>query len=258
MFKVSVNKTEVMVFGTPQKIASILLEEFSIKFGDTNLKIVNGFKYLGIQLDQCLSWNSHCMKIASKAGLQLHLMRRLSKILPKETMIQIYKTYMMPILEYAATVWGYTSEQNINQVQRIINLSARIISKNYDFISSRGEDILKELNLNTFKERRDFLLAVLMYKCHQGTAPNNLIDKLCLQSLLSERTSRHTDASTYNIPKSRIKKAEASFYITGPKIWNKIPQHIRDAPSVDTFKKLYKKEILGLNVNTFDNSATQT
>jgi hypothetical protein len=70
---------------------------------------VKEFKYLGIHLDQNLTWNKHCEKISKKSGLKIHLMRRLSSILQKETMVQIYKTYMMPILEYAATVWGYTS-----------------------------------------------------------------------------------------------------------------------------------------------------
>ena len=143
---------------------------------------------------------------------------------------------------------AYTSAQNINRIQRIINLSARIISNNYDFINCRGTDILKELGLNTFEERRDFLLAVLMFKCHQGAAPNNLMDKLCLQSQVTERTTRHTDDSMYYIPKTRTKTTESAFMVTGPRIWNKIPQKIRNAPSLDTFKKLYKKEILGLNV----------
>ena len=60
-------------------------------------------------------------------------MRRLSKILPKSTMSQIYKTYLMPILEYGATVWGFTSDENIQKAQRLINLAARIVCSNYDY-----------------------------------------------------------------------------------------------------------------------------
>ena len=98
---------------------------------------------------------------------------------------------------------------------------------------------MKELKLSTFQERIYFLLAVTMYKCHhRGLAPNNLIDKLCLQNDISERTSRHTDESSYCIFNTRTKTAEASFTFTGPTVWNRIPLHIRDAPSVDTLKIL--------------------
>ena len=242
--KVNATKTEVMLFGTPQKIAGLSENNFCIKFGDVTLKIVKEFKYLGMHLDQNLTWNKHCENIASKAGLKLQIMRRLQKILPKVTMIQIYKTYMMPVLEYAATVWGYTTAENINRVQRIINLCARIVCNNYDFINCRGADLLKELGWNTFEERRDFLLSVLMYKCHEGLAPAYLMDKLNLHSELNLRPSRHTDEATYNIQRTRTKKAETAMTIKGPTIWNKLPANIRNAASLNQFKKMYKKDIL--------------
>ena len=162
----------------------------------------------------------------------------------------------MPVLEYAATVWGYTSLENINRCQRIINLCARIISNNYDFINSRGADLVKELRWNTFQERRDFLLAVLMYKCHNGTAPAYLTDKIDLHCEMNVRTTRHSDDTTYHIPRTNTRKAEAAFMVQGPTIWNRIPYNIRNAPSLDTFKKYYKKEILGLDVIIPDQNIT--
>ena len=242
--KVNINKTEVMIFGTTQKLCRIT-DDICIKFGQEQLRVVKHFKYLGVLLEGGLSWNDHCQSIVSKAGYKLHLMRRLNKILPQKTMIQIYKTYMMPILEYAATVWGYTSEENSTRIQRIINLCARIISNNYDFINVRGEHLAKELGWNTFKERRDFLLAVLMFKCHDGSAPEYLSDNLDRHTEVQIRQSRHTDDTTYKIPGTRINITDTAFFIQGPTVWNKIPVHIREVESVALFKKLYKKEILG-------------
>ena len=74
--KVNVNKTEVMIFGTPQKLASIREDDICIKFGDTRLKIVNYFKYLGIELDKSLSWNNHCKSMASRVGLKTEFHRK--------------------------------------------------------------------------------------------------------------------------------------------------------------------------------------
>ena len=244
--KVNAKKTQVMILGTKQKLSGINHDNFNIKFGDIQLKVVTEFKYLGLHLDEGLTWNKHCTKVLGKAGFKLHLMRRLNKLLPREIMIQIYKTYMMPILEYAATVWGYTSKENENKIQKVINLCARIISKDYDFINSRGAVLAKELGWNTFKERRDFLLSVLMFKCHDGTAPAYLSDKLNLHTDLNVRQSRHTDDSTYHVPRTNTKKAEAAFMVQGPTVWNRIPANIRNAPTLDKFKTAYKQEILGL------------
>ena len=119
-----------------------------------------------------------------------------------------------------------------------------MISNNYDFINCRGADLVKELGWSNFEERRDFLLSVLIYKCHHGMAPDYLTDKMNLHSEINIRPSRHIDEATYNIPRTRTTTAEAAFAVQGPTVWNRIPVHIRNATNLEDFKKLYKKEIL--------------
>ena len=87
-----------------------------------------------------------------------------------------------------------------------------------------------------------------MYICHQDDAPVILTDKLTLQNQLTDRTTRYSDESTYHIPRTRTKKAEAAFRIQGPSIWNSIPSNIREAQNLEIFKRCYKKEILGLKI----------
>ncbi len=53
------------------------------------------------------------------------------------------------------TVWGYAQDVHIDKVQRLQNRAGRIVSGNYDWII-RGIDIVKLLNLQTVRERRDY------------------------------------------------------------------------------------------------------
>jgi hypothetical protein len=41
---------------------------------------------------------------------------------------------------------------------------------------------------------------------------------------------------------------EGAFIVQGPTVWNRVPLHIHNAPSLDTLKKYYRKEILALEV----------
>ena len=84
-----------------------------------------------------------------------------------------------------------------------------------------------------------------MFKCHDGSAPEYLSDNLDLHKEVNIRPSRHTDDATYKIPGTRINITDTAFFVQGPTIWNKIPAHIREADSLESFKKQYKKEILG-------------
>ena len=71
---------------------------------------------------------------------------RLRTTLPYDSLIQIYKSLIQPKIDYAITVWGHTSESNLEKVQRMQNRAARTILNNYDFVNVRGIDLVKQLN----------------------------------------------------------------------------------------------------------------
>ena len=66
---VNASKTEVMLLGTRQRLQSIYNDSIQIYFGDTQLRVALTFKYLGLWMDQSLTWNEHCAKIAKKQDL---------------------------------------------------------------------------------------------------------------------------------------------------------------------------------------------
>ena len=70
--------------------------------------------------------------------------------------------------DYGLSIWGCTTEVNLDRVQRIQNLLARIIYNKFDYIHSRGIDLVRSLKLQTIRERRDHFLCVLMFKCIHG------------------------------------------------------------------------------------------
>ena len=102
------------------------------------------------------------------------MFRRLRKILPSALLFNIYNTYVQSKIDYGLCIWGCTTEVNLNLVQRIQNLLARIICNNFDYIHSRGIDLVRSLKLQTIRERRDYFLCVLMFKCIHGLAPHYL------------------------------------------------------------------------------------
>ena len=99
----------------------------------------------------------------------------------------MYKSYIQPRLDYGITLYGSSTQTNIELVQRVQNYAARLIMGNFDYINSRGIDLVKSLNLYTIRERRLFSLT-LMFKAIHGIAPN----------YLSDRIDMHFDIHGYN------------------------------------------------------------
>ena len=111
------------------------------------------------------------MKTCQHMNYFIHVLRRLRRIYPRGLLLKVYKSYIQSKLEYGLTIWGCTTDTNLGKIQRIQSLAARVIIGNFDYTYSKGVDIVHSLHLQAVKERRDYFLCVLMYKCIHGLAP---------------------------------------------------------------------------------------
>ena len=59
------------------------------------------------------------------------MMNRTSKIVDKKTVMQIYKTFIMPSFDFADTVWNGCSKYLQHKLQTLQNRAARIIEGNF-------------------------------------------------------------------------------------------------------------------------------
>ena len=99
---------------------------------------------------------------------------------------------------------------------------------------------LRDLHWLPVKYRINFKIVTLVFKCLNNQAP------AYLQKLLHIRTVRPGLRSAYNgiflnVPKtSRHTFLARSFAVSGPTLWNKLPQSIRECDSLTKFKSALK------------------
>jgi hypothetical protein len=209
--RVNASKSKIMYIGTKQRLNNENLENFSILYNGEKLEKVNEMKYLGIIIDQHLLWDKQCNNVVRNVAHKLSMMRRMSSVVPEGILCEVYKRYVQPLIDYGATIWGQCSQEQSDRVQHMINLIARTVKKDFDFINSRGADIAKSLGWCTFVQRRDYLLTSLMYKCIQGRAPSYLTDYITFQHEWSVRTTRASTQNILHLPKHNTNNMKRSF-----------------------------------------------
>ena len=104
-------------------------------------------------------------------------------------------------------------EVNFNRVQRIQNLLARIICDNFDYIHSRGIALVRSLKLQTIRERRDYFLCVLMFKCIQGLAPHYLGNDVTMHVDIHGYDTRSAENLDLYIPRCAREIYKISFFV---------------------------------------------
>ena len=126
-----------------------------------------------------------------------------------------------------------------SHLQRIQNYAARVILRLPK--SSSITTYLKSLHWLPVKVRSTYKIACLCYHCHSSTAPSYVADMLH-KNLLHTRITR---SSSYTMPllnrpaHSKATLGNHSFSFASS-VWNSIPNDVRCAPSLSSFKSHLK------------------
>lgn len=112
----NVGKTKLMIFHTPQRNME-LFDTLSIKMNSIPVKRVKSFNFLGIILNEHLTWTDHIAHLAQKINPVVGLLHRLKHQLPINTLKLIYNSLILSRLHYGNILWGRTPG-NLIQLQK--------------------------------------------------------------------------------------------------------------------------------------------
>ena len=140
--KLSINpdKTKYMLFKNKQRNTSNLSLP-TLKLNGVILERVSEFLYLGIYLDENLSWDPHVNYIATKMSKNMGILRRLKHTLPKNILKTIYHSLITPHLNYGILVWGF----NNTRIEKLQKQAIRIITHLHS--RAHTSNLFKELNI---------------------------------------------------------------------------------------------------------------
>ena len=123
----NVEKSNTMLITSKHKHQT-LNTNVNIELYGSSLQQVQCTKYLGVTLEQSLSWDTHINDLCSNLSRKVGLLSRLRKCTPQYVLIKIYWHCIQPTIDYALSVWGNTTTKNLNKIQRIQNYASRIIT----------------------------------------------------------------------------------------------------------------------------------
>ena len=203
-----------MLIWSKSQLKSLNVDDFILSYDDTPLELVENAKYLGMYINCDISWDFHVQRLCQSTYYHISLLRRLRRIFAMNLLLQVYKSYIQPRLDYGITLYGCSTQKNIDLVQRVQNHAARLIMGNFDYINCRGIDLVKRLDLYTIRERRDYFLTTLMFKAIHGIAPHYLSDRIDMHFDIHGYNTR--EAGSMNVYLTAVHKeiyTEIVFYI---------------------------------------------
>ena len=187
-------------------------------------------------MDNYLLYDKHIDHITRKVNGILMYINRIKDKIDRPTRLTLVQSLALSVINYCSRVWGITTKEQLQRVQKIQNFAAKIVHgglRKYDHVSPIIKD-LKWLNVNN---KITYDICVFMYKILNSLLPNWLFSFLSVREVNNRPTRQ---ASDLFIRRTKTDIGKRSLAINGPKLWNSIPQYIKDSSSEHAFKEKLK------------------
>ena len=158
-------------------------------------------------LDGNLSRKSHAKYIVSKAGKRIRLLGRIREDLTTNAANLIFKSFILPILDYCDTVWACCNRRDIDQLERLQNRGGRIV-----MMTLRSAPALRNYKWDSLERRRSKHIFNLVHKCLLKKTPPFLHNYFLYNREINGRFTRQSNF--LNLPNVRTETAQNSFFIT--------------------------------------------
>ena len=224
----NVKKTHFMFFCPPQKKAEF---SNSLTIDGETINRVNETKFLGVMVDDKITWASHINYISKKISKGIGILCKARKYLPKNCLVTLYYSFIYPYLNYCLEVWGKATENILSKIFKLQKRAIRIISNMpWRAHTSPLFDHLKILPLNKIYI---YKIGTLMFKYSEDLLPAIFNDVFIKNSQIHSYNTRQL----FHVPLIIRLKRQSTVTYQGPIIGNYFAQRLNTNRTINTYEK---------------------
>ena len=229
----NLHKTKFQIFG--HRTTDV---DKKLVINDTEIEQVKEIKFLGIIIQNKLSWKPHINHIKAKLCKSLGIISKVKEFLNEKNLYVLYCSLVLPYMTYGVEVWGNTYKTNLDPICVIQKRAIRIVNK--VTYREHTNKLFIKLKALKFRDLVVFKTAQFMYNIKNNKLPVHI------QGLFQKRDMvfnfRGGEIFKKQIVRTNIKQHCIS--VAGVNIWNKLDPEQKDCLSLFQFKKKTKQNIL--------------
>ena len=227
---VNIEKTNYMIFRKkrkqlPNNIPRLCMDGTSIKKIDT-------VRFLGVKLDENLSWINHIAHVKSKIARGIGVISKARKYFNTRVLVSLYYSLIYPHLIYCVEVWGCAHKTYLKPLQTLQNRIIRVINclRNRTNVN----EFYKKLKILQISQIYVFCTGLFVFKYRKGMLPD------VFQSYFQYQQHQYNTRNllrSFEIPLYNSSFAKMRIKYLGVKIHNNLIKCIEWNNSYHTFKK---------------------
>ena len=201
-----------------------------------NQQVINeetSHKHLGLIFSSDCNWHEHIDYVKTKAWSRINVMRKLKFQLDRKSLETIYFSFIRPLLEYASVVWNNCTQYESNELEKIQNEAARIVTGATKLASLHS--LYTDTGWESLASRREKHKLILYYKMQHGMTPEYLSSLVPPTVGSIARYPLRNESDLQTVP-AKSQQYFNSFLPSVTRAWNGLPEDIKNAQTITTFK----------------------
>lgn len=232
----NIDKTSFIIFRSKINIINNIPD--TIGYGNHKINRETKIKYLGLILEEHLSWDAHTNEALNKQKRFFPLFYNIRQYLDKDNIRNIYYSMIYSRIKYGSIITAQTTDENINKIQTLQNRLLKVLyHKNYRFSTNNLHSQVSILKFNDLinQETLSFIYKYLHDKL-TSTFNNYFTHRHELPEIIEEHRKIRFILPLYitDIGKSTIK------YV-GSKLFNDKAPLLKLNVTIKTFRENVKK-----------------
>ena len=254
--KLSVNakKTNYMVLGTNHSTTKFVdvnqdtdstqdshtKSKLNIKLDGVSLNRVSSTKFLGVIIDENLTWKNHIDAITKTISRNIGMMTKLRHFVPEKILYSLYCTLVMPYINYGILIWGNTCKTYLDKILKLQKWAMRTVTNSH--YRSHAAPLFSKHNVLNVNDTFRLNLGIFMYKHHTNQLPNIFSQYFVKHSQNHNYPTRN--AQDYSINNNSKIFTDRATRNCGPAFWNSLDSKLKQCNSTKQFKNQLKATLI--------------
>ena len=135
----NVAKTQSMIIATKHKQAALenQNEQLNLQIHNATMEVVQCIKYLGAHIDNSLNWKKQIQEASRKVLRSIGMLKYAKRYLPFQALKTLYTSVIDPYFHYCCFLWEVCGATEMQQLQKLQNWAARMITGSNYFAPSK-------------------------------------------------------------------------------------------------------------------------
>ena len=183
-----------------------------------------------------MTWDNHIREKCNTAMKRVTLLKRLALKVPRSTKLNIYTSFIRPVLEYGSVLFDNCSAAMSEMIENVQRQASLTITGAYAHTSNIR--VLKEVGLSLLSRRRIVAKITLIFKIIRSFTPSYLRTLLPDTAVPNYTTRQHDDIQLPLIKKNYLLK---SFIPSSIRLWNSLETKVKTIAKTDNLKNALRK-----------------